>query len=97
LPDTPKRDPRPHAEDTPQGSHTERPLEEPWNMRGSLPAERQAAYLDTNVLLSHRPQTAHTPHSRGDLEKRREEMRLTPNARELYAYISRRIDALKLS
>jgi len=58
----PKRDPWPHAEDTPQGSHTERPLEEPWNMRGSLPAERQAAYLDTNVLLSHRPQppTRHT-------------------------------------
>jgi hypothetical protein len=45
----------PGQTDTPQVSHTERLLEESWNMRGTLPAERQLADLDTNVL-SHRPQ-----------------------------------------
>jgi hypothetical protein len=33
----------PRQTDTPQVSHTERPLEKTRNMRGSFPAERQAA------------------------------------------------------
>ena len=49
--------------DTPQVSHTERPLEEPWNMRGSSPAERQMTYLDTNVLSHHSAEDPNRPYA----------------------------------
>ncbi len=49
--------------DTPQVSHTERLLEESWNMRGSLPAERQVTYLDTNVLSHYSAEDPNRPYA----------------------------------
>jgi hypothetical protein len=53
----------PAQTDTPQVSHTEKPLEEPWNMRGDLPAGRQVTYLDTNVLSHHSAEDPDSPYA----------------------------------
>jgi hypothetical protein len=53
----------PRQTDTPQVSHTERPLEEPWNMRGGLPAGRQETYLDTNILSHYSAEDPNCPYT----------------------------------